>query len=145
MDSAFEYVALQQCLVLGAATGAVGPDIASGIARIDHPPHLAIIAVSGRIDGRFADKAEAPIDADVRIVAEHGRCDLRQRYSVGMIPELAPDLQRPARIDILLVRLARLQRQICLADLPALIAAFSSLVLRCLGAATAWHRRSAPW
>lgn len=44
----------------------------------------------------------------MRLVAEWERGDLRQRRPVGAIADIAPDLDRPARIDILLVRLVRL-------------------------------------
>ena len=58
-------------------------------------------------------------------------------------PQLAADLDRPARIDILLVRLVLgLPGQICRADLPSLTAVFSFSVLRCLGAEPVSHRRS---
>ena len=93
MDAAFEHVALQQCLDFGAAIDAVSLGFASAVGGVDHPPQLPIVAVCCRGDGRCADKAEAPIYADMRLVAEHGRCDLRQRCPVGAIADLAADLE----------------------------------------------------
>jgi hypothetical protein len=54
----------------------------------------------------LADEPEAPIDADLRLVAEHGCGDLRQRCAVRAIADLAADLHRPARIDIVDARWA---------------------------------------
>ncbi len=108
MDAAFEHVGLQQCLVHGAAIGAVGPDISGGVARVDHPPQLAAVAIRCRCHRCLADEPIAPVDADMRLVAEHGRGDLRQRRAVGTIADFAADLHGPARINILLVRLVRL-------------------------------------
>lgn len=45
MDAAFEYIALQQCLILGATMGVVSPDISSGVACVDYAPQLGPIAV----------------------------------------------------------------------------------------------------
>jgi hypothetical protein len=42
------------------------------------------------------------------LVAEHRCGDLRQRRPVGAVADFASDLQRPARIDIFLVRFVRL-------------------------------------
>ena len=108
MDAALEHVALQQCLVPGAAIGAVSPDIAGGVVRVDHPAQLAPVAVCRRGHRGLADKPIALVDADMRLVAEHWRSDLRQRRPVGTIADLAPDLHRPACIDILLMRLVGL-------------------------------------
>lgn len=114
----FKHVALQQCLVLGATIGAVGPDISGGVGGVDHPPQLPTVAVCGRGHRCLADKAEAPIDTDMRLVAEHRRCDLRQRCPVGAIADLAADLEGPARIDSYWSALFGLPRQIsCLAQL----------------------------
>lgn len=67
MDAALEHFALQQCLVLGAAIGAVGPDIAGGVVRVDHPAQLAAVAVCGRGHRGLADKPIALVDADMRL------------------------------------------------------------------------------
>ena len=93
-------------------------------------PSLALI-------GAFADKAEPLIDADMRLVADHGRGDLRQRRPLLEIADLAADLQRPARIGILLVSLVRLAPP----DLLGRFARFDSglfflSIVRCLGAGT---------
>lgn len=63
--AAFEHVDLQPYLVPGAAKGAVSPSIAVGDGRVHHLACLAPIAIGGRCDGRIADKAEAPVDAEL--------------------------------------------------------------------------------
>ena len=78
----FEHVGLHagNASFLAAAIGAVGPDIASGVACVDYPPQLPTVAVgrAAEVTAAFADKAEAPIDADMRLIAEHRCGDLRQ-------------------------------------------------------------------
>ena len=108
MDAACEHVPRQPCLVLPAAIGSIGPDIGSGVAGVDYMAQFPPVAM--RRQGHFplADKAEAPVDADMRLVAEHRRGDLRQGGAIGAVADLAAHLYRPAGIDILLVRLVRL-------------------------------------
>ncbi len=58
--------------------------------------------------GAFPDEAEAPVDCDVALVAEHWQGDLRQGLACLVEADLAADLQGPARVDVLLGRLVRL-------------------------------------
>lgn len=62
----------------------------------------------GRSHRALPDEAEAPVDGDMGFVTEHRQRDLRQRRAVRSIPDLAADLERPARIGVFLGRLVRL-------------------------------------
>jgi hypothetical protein len=84
------------------------PDICGGVVRVDYAPQLTPITIRCRCHRGLADEPIAPIDADMRLVAEHRRGDLWQRHAVGPIADLAPDLHGPARIDVLFVGLVRL-------------------------------------
>lgn len=133
MNATFEHVARQPGFVLLTATGAIGPEIARSCwCRLPAGAgaHRCLQPISP------PDEPKAPIDADMRLVAEYRGRDLRQRRPVGTITDLAPDLDRPARIDILLARLVGLATPGLLCRLPALMAAFCSCVLRCLDAGT---------
>jgi hypothetical protein len=62
----------------------------------------------------------------MRLIAEYRQGNLRQRLALGIEADLPADLERPARIDILLCRLVRVVGP----DLPS---AFASLDRRFLG------------
>src|SRR3546814_6369639 len=72
-------------LVLLARVGGVGPDRTAGVGGIDQAGQFAAI-VPGGIAGRpGADEAVAPVDADMRFVAEHGRGDLGHELTIGSL------------------------------------------------------------
>lgn len=90
VDAIVKHVGLEPCLVFAAPIGADFPDISGGVGGVDYSPPLAAVAVCGRGRRHLADKAGAPIDVDVRLVAEHLPRDLRQQRPVGAMTDLAP-------------------------------------------------------
>src|SRR3546814_12961843 len=73
--------------VLLARVGGVGPERTAGVGGIDQAGQFAAI-VPGVIAGRpGADEAVAPVDADMRFVAEHGRGDLGHELTIGRSEE----------------------------------------------------------
>src|SRR3546814_12802322 len=96
----------------------VGPDRTAGVGGIDQAGQFAAI-VPGGIAGRpGADEAVAPVDADMRFVAEHGRGDLGHELTIGSLLA-ATALARPAHIAVLLGQPCRLGGP-CLGDAAVL-------------------------
>jgi hypothetical protein len=72
----------------------------------------------------------------MRFITDRRQGDLRQRRTIRPIPDFPADFKRPAGVRVLCAAFAGRSGQISRAVLPALIAAFSASVLRCLGAGT---------
>src|SRR5690606_7702413 len=89
VDATREHMSREPCLVLPAAIGTVGPDIGSGVVRVHDMAQFPPVTMGGRGHLPLADEAEASVDADVTLVAEHGCCDLRQRRAVRPVTDLA--------------------------------------------------------
>ena len=135
MDAADPPLRFEPLLVGLTAVGRIGPNIRGGIvARHDVPEHPAIEARAIG-DLALADEAEGSANRDAAFVAEAGDGDVDLRLAVRRWAAFG-ELQRPARTVSFCAARAGSSGQISAATLPALIAAFSGSVLRCLGAAT---------
>ncbi len=85
-------------------------------------------------DRLATDETMPDINADMRFVAERRDRNIRLRLAVSFDLALG-DLHRPASIGILLRGLRRQIRPNLISRLSSLIASFSPLDFRCLGAA----------
>lgn len=109
MDAADPALSPEPFLVGLAAIGGVRPDVRGSVVVChDVPEHPPVEA--RRVGGlALADEAEGPTDRDAALVAEARDRDVDPRFAIGHGPGLG-ELQRPARIRILLRGPGRLIR-----------------------------------
>jgi hypothetical protein len=135
MDAADPALPFEPCLIGLAAIGGIGPDIGGGVVAGDdiaeHPPVKACTIG----DLAFTDEAERAADRDAALVAKAWDGDVDPRLAFGGGPGFG-ELQRPARVGVLLCCPGGFIGPDLTSLLPALIASFSGAVLRCFGAAT---------
>lgn len=109
VDTTDPTLGLQPALVALAAVGGIGPDIRGGVVARHHVAQHTPVVARTIGDLAFADEAEGPADCDAAFVAE-----ARDR-NIGLWPAIdggpgLGELQRPARVGVLLPRLGRFVR-----------------------------------
>lgn len=108
MNSGCEHPIKQPLLVTLRAIGAISPDLGAGVIGAHDVAKETPIRGRCRSDRHLPDEAITSVDADMRFVAEDRQGNHGQRRAVLAMTHLAADLERPARIGVLLRGLVRL-------------------------------------
>jgi len=117
VNVAGQYVFGQPLLIALRSIGAVSPYITSHIVSVDHMAQWAAIRIGSRGHCGLTNKAEPPIDRDVRLVTECWNGNHRQCCTARAIPNLAPNLQSPSASTSFCAALWGSSGQISCADL----------------------------
>src|SRR6516164_10575277 len=110
MNATDEAVPLHECLIGCRAIGGVRPNAARCVGLIEQALSQTRALIGGGVGRRpFADEAEAAVDRNVVLIAEHRDREIAGRRRAVLLRFGLGKLHRPARVTILLAQLGRLR------------------------------------